>query len=133
DERTALEPRNLQRRDHRTDLRVNEIESQLQAVVRHRPGGIRISTDQSGVLRILGVAFSELLTDADGLEVHAEGGRNAALRRPGAVKAGNFVEDRLHLAHVIALNAVETLGRILAGHRIVGIDLRGEEILDTLT
>ncbi len=130
DQRLAIALRELQRRDHCADLGIDEVEAGLKAAVRRRARGIGIAADQAGIERIAGVALGELLADADGLEVHAEDRRHTHLGGPGAVEARDLVEHRLHLQHVVALDAVEARGGVLAGHAVVGIDFGREQVLD---
>ena len=54
--------------------------------------------------------LDQLLAHADGLEVHAEDGRNLRRLSAEVVLAIDLVEDRIHLQRVVALNVLEAVG-----------------------
>src|SRR5262249_40823193 len=76
----------------------------------------------------IGIAVtSQLLRDADRLEVHAEDRRHAHFSGAGVVLAGNFVQQRLNLEVIVRFSQRDAVGCAACGN------LRSVEIIHTRT
>ena len=100
--------RALQRGDHLADRSVHELDFDEQ-----RRGWCAHIIQITALYDRRQLRPDEFLADTDGLEIHAKDGRNRRAGRAVMLQALDFVEDRIDLQRIVALNILEAGGIVV--------------------